>query len=185
MRLIRLLAMAAVVFATPVHAEAPLEKGFAGALLGCEEWVLNPASWANGVAPFVTTVGLGEKMEQVAQIDEILLPPPSLRAANRYWRINSTPEASFVLVVSEDLPMCHITGGGAVDLQPAAESVLGAQAFADRWEAIGSETSGEALTTAFRHRKQPALLLLVTHATTAGQPLDRVQVIATASYIPD
>jgi len=33
------------------NAQSDLEKGSAGALRGCEEWVLNPASWTEGPAP--------------------------------------------------------------------------------------------------------------------------------------
>src|SRR3546814_9173797 len=103
---------AAFALATPVHAQSDLEDGFAGALRGCEEWILDPASWAQGSGPFVAAVGLGDKMGLVNQIDEASLPSKELRRGNHYWRINSTEKAGYVLVVSDQLPMCHITGGG-------------------------------------------------------------------------
>jgi hypothetical protein len=173
---------AALLFANSVQAEPVLEQGFAGALRGCEEWVLNPKSWVGGVAPFVSAVGLGEKMGLVERVDEASLPPKSLRVANRYWRINSTPGAGFVLVVSDQLQMCHVTGGGDTDLQPSIESVLQANAFASRWERMAEAVDGEMVTTRFRNREDPAFSLFVSRATTAGQRLDRVQVIATATY---
>ena len=43
-----IIAAAGSALAAPVHAQSNLERGFAGALRGCEEWVLNPASWADG-----------------------------------------------------------------------------------------------------------------------------------------
>jgi hypothetical protein len=176
------LAAMAIEFATSAKAEAPLEQGFAGALRGCEEWVLNPKSWARGVAPFVATVGLGDKMGLVERVDEASLPPPPLRVANHYWRINSTPNSGFVLVVSDQLPMCHITGGGAADLQPAIEAVLGASAFTSHWARVGDDTRGELRTTSYQSRQDPALSILVSRAKAPGQRTDRVQVLATATY---
>ncbi|MEO7247713.1 MAG: hypothetical protein ABIW31_04610, partial [Novosphingobium sp.] len=90
---------AALLTSSPAHAQPDLEQGFAGALRGCEEWVLNPASWANGTEPFVSTVGLGGKMGLVAQVNDEALPPKMLRRAIHYWRINSTPDAGYILVV--------------------------------------------------------------------------------------
>jgi hypothetical protein len=49
-------------FAPPAQAERNLERGFDGALRGCEEWLLNPASWVEGPVPFIKAVGLGEQM---------------------------------------------------------------------------------------------------------------------------
>ena len=121
-------------------------------------------------------------MGLVAQVDEASLPPEALRVANHYWRINSTPGAGFVLVVSDQLPMCHVTGGGDTDLQPTVEAVLGASAFASRWEKTGEHVRGEMKTTAYRSREDSAFSLLVSRANTAGQRLDRAQVIATATY---
>jgi hypothetical protein len=124
--------------ASPAHAEPNLEKGFDGALRGCEEWLLNPASWAEGTGPFVEAVGLGSQMSIVDRVDEVNLPPAQLRRANHYWRINSTPNAGYILVVSDQLPMCHITGGGGVDLQPSVESVLSSADFNQRWQSENS-----------------------------------------------
>jgi len=182
MRLFLSVAAVALFCAASARAETPLERGFAGALRGCEEWVLNPKSWSNGVAPFVKLVGLGDKMGLVARVEDVSLPPPSLRAANHYWRINSTPGAGFVLVVSDQLPMCHITGGGDADLQPAVEATLRASPFASRWEKTGDEVRGEMVTTSFRNREDPAFNVVVSRARAVGQSLDRVQVIATATY---
>lgn len=175
-------AAVALLLANSAQAQTPLEQGFAGALRGCEEWVLNPKSWASGLAPFVSAVGLGDKMGLVARVDEASLPPKPLRATNRYWRINSTPGAGFVLVVSDQLPMCHVTGGGDTDLQPVVESVLSEHAFADRWEKSGEEAEGDLITTVFRNREEPAFSILVSRAKAPGQRLDRVQVMATATY---
>lgn len=166
------------------HAEAALEEGFAGALRGCEEWVLRPKSWSGGIAPFVASVGLGDKMGLVKRVDEVSLPPKSLRAGNHYWRINATPAAGYVLVVSDQLPMCHITGGGGVDLQPSVEAVLETSAFRSRWTKAGDQSAGETVTSVYRNLEEPSLSILISRAGKPGGRTDRVQLIATATYKP-
>lgn len=168
--------------ALPAQAEPNLEKGFDGALRGCEEWLLNPASWAEGTGPFSEAVGLGPQMGLVDHVEEANLPPIPLRRANHYWRINSRPDAGYVLVVSDQLPMCHITGGGGVDLQPSIESVLSSAEFNQRWQAEKSAMKKGMVTTVFRNREEPALSITISRAGKMGEQLDRVQVLATANY---
>ena len=182
MRYILYAFLASVAFASPAHAEPNLERGFDGALRGCEEWLLNPASWADGPAPFIKTVGLGEQMSLVERVEEVNLPPEQMRRANHYWRINSTQTAGYVLVVSDQLPMCHITGGGGTDLQPSVQTVLSSPAFSARWEQLNTSSTDDMETTAFRNRLDPALSIMVSRANRAGQRLDRIQVLATATY---
>lgn len=184
----RRLGLAVVVaLAAPAHAqpEADLERGFAGALRGCELWVLEPKSWSEGTARFVERVGLGDRMGMVEGVPAVALPPQALRAGNLYWRINSTQTAGYILVVSFQMPMCHITGGGDVDLQPLVEKVLASAAFAARWEKLGDDAPGEPregmASTIYRSREDPKFSIQISRAPASGQPLDRVQVIATAT----
>lgn len=146
--------------------------------------MLNPASWAEGYGPFVTAVGLGDKMGLVDKISEASLPPDALRQANHYWRINATLEAGYMLVVSDQLPMCHITGGGNADLQPAAEAVLASPEFASRWEWKGEHSQGDMASSKFRHREEKAFSIVISRARQPGLRTDRVQVVATAIYEP-
>jgi len=176
------LAFAAIAAATPVCAQPALESGFAGALRGCEEWVLNPASWAEGPEPFIAAVNLGSAMGYVRSVDAAALPPEQLRIDNRYWRINSTEGAGYILVVSATLPMCHITGGGDTDLQPAVEAVLTSDGFQGHWEAIRTEIQGDLASTIFRNREEPMFSMTVSRSSEPGQRLDRVQVLATAMF---
>jgi hypothetical protein len=182
MRLILSVILACVVLVPSAHAETNLERGFDGAVRGCEEWLLNPASWTDGVGPFVEAVGLGEQMGPVDRVAEANLPPPQMRRGNRYWRINSTPVAGYVLVVSDQLPMCHITGGGESDLQPSVESVLSSTDFQRRWEQQGTVIEGDVAATTFLNRSDPALSIIITRAREPGQRTDRVQVTATGAY---
>src|SRR3954470_3676793 len=178
----RFILSAAFAFATPAHADSNLERGFAGALRGCEEWLLNPASWSDGTAPFIKTVGLGEQMGLVDKVEEVNLPPEQLRRANHFWRINSTNGAGYVLVVSDQLPMCHITGGGDPDLQPIVATVLSSPEFKSHWEQLKSSARGDMTSTVFRNREDPALSIVISREKQRGERLDRVQGLATATY---
>lgn len=172
----------AIVTASPAQAQEAELAGFSGALRGCEEWVLNPASWIDGPAAFESAVGLGDKMGLVAEIDQASLPPPALRQANHYWRINSTATTGYVLVVSDQLPMCHISGGGDADLQPIVETVLATSAFSSRWEQTSVEEHQELRSTIFRSRVDPLFFATITRAKSPGARKDRVQVLVTATY---
>lgn len=167
---------------SPAIAQSELESGFEGALRGCEEWVLNPASWAEGVEPFMRTVGLGNTMGLVESVDEAALPPRQLRVANHYWRINSSVTAGYILVVSDQLPMCHITGGGGIDLQPIVEAVLASSEFQGRWEKVEDSSRGDMISSLFQNREEPSFSIVISRATKAEQRLDRVQVLATATF---
>ena len=182
MRRLPAVILATLAFGTPAQAQPVLEKGFAGALRGCEGWILNPASWVDGPKPFMAAVGLGDAMGLVSRVDEVNLPPRQLRRGNHYWRINSTPGAGYILIVSDQLPMCHITGGGDTDLQPVVESVLASADFKARWEQLKTSSKGDMVSTIFRNRQDPALAIVISRASGANQRLDRVQVAATATY---
>ena len=182
MRFVLSSTIAALAFATPVYAQTELEKGFAGALRGCEEWILNPGSWANGPAPFISAVGLGDKMGLVSQVDDAALPPVQFRQANHYWRINSTTDAGYILVVSDQVPMCHITGGGDADLQPIVESVLVASAFTKRWKRVSQKTKGDIISTEYLNQEDSKFFIVISRANKPGLRRDRVQVLATGIF---
>lgn len=183
MTVLLILAAAAAASSVAPGQEA-LETGLSGALRGCEEWVLNPASWATGLKPFVDKVALEGRIGLVDHVDEVNLPPKSLRRGSHFWRINATETAGYILVVSDQLPMCHITGGGAADLQPVAEAVIASAEFGRSWEKLESEGREDMVSTRFRNRTEPALELILSRARFAGGARDRVQLIATALYKP-
>lgn len=172
----------ALCLASPAYAQSDLQKGFAGAIRGCEERVLNPASWAKGAGPFVSAVGLGDKMGLVDSVNEATLSPTELRLGNRYWRINPTQGAGYILIVSDQIPMCHITGGGDTDLQPVIEAILASTEFGKHWEKISDQSKGDMTSTQFRSRQDPSFSMVVSRANKPGERLDRVQVLATATY---
>src|SRR3546814_17425363 len=83
------------------------------------------------------------------------------------------------LPISDQLPMCHITGGGDTDLQPIVEAVIASPDFARHWEAGGDLSKGDMASTRFRNREEPSLSIIISRAKSPGQRLDRVQVIET------
>jgi hypothetical protein len=167
---------------TDYQAEQNLERGFNGALRGCEEWLLNPTSWASGLDPFIKGVGLGDQMGRVERVEEVNLPPEQFRKGMHFFRINSTPMSGYVLVLSDELPMCHITGGGGRDLQPSVRSVLSSPEFQRRWQQSKTDSNKDMATTVFRNMREPALSIAISRAAEPGQRMDRVQVLATATY---
>jgi hypothetical protein len=160
----------------------PLRRGLEGALRGCEIWVLNPSSWLDDPARFLAAIDLGGAVFETESLPEPLLPPEPFRRGNRFWRINAGPSEGYALVVSRDIPMCHITGGGGVDFQPAAEAVAASPDVSDRWERIGEERRDGMVSTFFRLRKEPKLALVLSRADAPGARRDRPQVIATVTY---
>lgn len=183
MRIGAILAAASVLLSTPAMAQDDaLAEGFAGALRGCEEWVLTPASWVDGPEPFLEAVGLGDHMGLVSEIAEQVQPPEQWRVGNYYWRINSTPSSGYYLIVSDRLPICHITGGGSEDLQPGAAALLASEDFLARWVLEDRQERTGMVTTMYRHREVSAFTLAVSHAIEPGQRTDRVQLLASAMY---
>lgn len=176
------LAAALLAVALPATARPELAIGFDGALRGCENWVLKPASWADGLGPFVSKLGLGDKAGWVESVNEAALPPPSMRVANHFLRINSTPGSGFILVVSDRAPFCHITGGGDLDIQPSIAGVLASSAFKQRWQEEKSRNDGDMVSTSFRSRTNSRFEMLISRAKKAGGQLGPVQVLITAQY---
>jgi hypothetical protein len=165
------------------RADPALEKGFADALRGCEEWLLNPTSWMEGVDKFPAAAGLAGTMVAV-DTTPVAAPPPQLRIANHYWRIDATQGVTFFLVVSDRLPMCHITGGGDADLQPDVESVLKGKLFTSHWGATEDGIRNGIVTTEFRHLEYPQFTVVISRALEPNQRRDQIQVIATAQFEP-
>lgn len=174
------LLLTGLIAAPSANAQPVLEEGLAGAVRGCEEWVLNPSSWIEGAEPFLAIVGLGDRIGLVETVAEVNLPPPELRVANHYWRINSTSDAGYVLVVSDQLPMCHITGSGSGDMQPVVESLLASGEFLSRWTKENERKIDDMVTTSYRHVAEPSFFIAFSRASKPGQRVDRVQIIATA-----
>jgi hypothetical protein len=166
----------------PASAQSDLENGLEGALRGCEQWVLEPATWADGLDKFAAKLGLGDKAGWVQSVDEHALPPKELRVANHYFRIDSTANAGYILVVSDRVPFCHITGGGGTDLEPTVEAVLASSDFKSHWEEVKDQSLPDMASTLFRSREDPKFEIVISRAKKPGERLDRVQVLATAIY---
>ncbi len=169
--------------APPAPDPAGLAAGFDGVLLACESWVLDPSSWTGeqGIAPLVELTGLGERIYPVPGVIDAALPPAEFRRANHYFRVDATAGEGFYLVVSDQVPMCHITGGGVNAMGDVVEQVLASPAFMHRWEVMGAEEGDGVISTQYRHRLVPQMDLVVSRQR-AGSANDLVQVVATAQY---
>ena len=163
-------------------ASTPVQEGFAGALRGCETWVLDPSSWADGTRSFESKVGLGSMMGMVDNVGEASLPPPAMRRANHFWRINASADSGYVLVVSDQLPICHITGGGGTDIRTAVTTTLTAPEFSRHWTKTGEHSANGLVSTEYRSVVDPKFSIIISQPSADSWSLDRVQVIATAQY---
>lgn len=170
--------------APPPPDPAAQAAGFDGTLLACESWVLDPTSWSGGqgIAPLVELTGLGDKIYPVPGVIDAALPPEEFRTANHYFRVDATRGEGFYLVVSDRLPMCHITGGGVNAMDLAVEQVLASPAFLHRWEEVANATDGGMVSTHYRHRLVPEMEIVISRQQGTGHATDLVQVIATAQY---
>lgn len=177
-------ALALLVAGCAAQPEKPLgelEQGFVAALRGCEEWLLNPQSWVKTDAPFLASMGIGDKVSHVETIDEAAKPPKSMQDANRYYEIRPTDTARFYLVVSYQIPMCHISGFSDADLQPVVNTVLSSKVFRERWTQTGEEDRGNIISTWFRNHADKRFNLLVTRSENPGDRTDRTQMMASAT----
>jgi hypothetical protein len=163
---------------------AQMAAGIDGVFLACESWVLDPTSWsgADGIAPLVELSGLGNHIYPVPTVIDAAQPPVEFRLANHYFRIDATSRSGFYLVVSDRLPICHITGGGGVDLQPVVQEVLASAPFLARWEEIDRAEGRGMISTVYRHRLVPEMEMIVSRKPASGGYSDVVQMIATAQY---
>ncbi|MXO64253.1 hypothetical protein [Altericroceibacterium endophyticum] len=171
---------ASLTLAPPAAPQQPLESGLEGAIQGCEEWVLNPASWTDGIEPFMENVALGDRMGLVDSIPESAQPPRNLRVANHYWRINATKDAGYFLVVSDHVPMCHITGGGEVDLQPTVAALMSSADFSRNWQLVDEFSDDGMLTSKFSHRQEPSLIMTLSRSDQSKTSAARPQLVVTA-----
>ncbi|WCL52859.1 hypothetical protein [Gimibacter soli] len=182
---IRMAAILSLMVAAPAAAQSELETGFEGALAACREWINNPASWQKGPQGFMDVMGMGDRLVPIREVIPPALPPESLRVANAFWRIKATDSAGYVLVVSGKIPMCHITGGGNADLQPAIEAVLASPRFTETWEPAEDLSNENLASTMFQDRQEPAFTIVITRALGPGERQDRTQLIATAVFNPE
>ena len=182
-----LLGLAIVLMAQPVRAQdgptrGAIEAGLAGVLRGCETWILDPKSWADGPAPFLAAMRLGDRVSEVASIPDDLKPPQRLRKGNRSFRIDVSDRAGFALTVSTEIPMCHIVGVGFGDFVSATDAVLATEAFGASWARIGEKDEGSSHSVIFRLRRSERLALTLSQPTEDPDTVRTIHLLGTAVY---
>ena len=149
------------------------------AIVACERWLLDPASWAGNMQAFGRDAGL----QPQASVPDVALPPPAMRVALHHWRV-PIGEGGILVTASDRLPVCHLAGGGPFDLNPPVVALLQSAAWNRRWKAAGSTRQGGMATRRFVNLRDPELTMTLSYAAAAGGRTDRVQMIATAQYNP-
>ena len=171
---------AALASAAPSIAAASPEGGLRTALHACESWLLEPSTWADGIDGFPTRAKISG-MEPRTSVPDVALPPIRFRQNLHSWRV-PVGEGGYFVTASDTIPICHIVGGGPQDFEPGVESVLNSYEFAVRWKAINQKKHGDAISSEFRSKIDPALGMLITRADQASARTDRGQLAATLTY---
>lgn len=172
------------VLGAEMRTQQEIATGLAGVLRGCETWVLDPASWIDGTTPFLEAMNLGEQVSEVASIPDHLKPPTSLRKGNRSFRIDVNDRAGFALVVSTEIPMCHIVGVGFGDFGTAITVVLESEAFRESWHQLKELDHGSSQSIVFRHRQDNRLELTLSQPNPPATRALTIRLLATAVFDP-
>ena len=153
------------------------------ALLGCERWVLFPAIWAEDttLGAFEDSLGPPTAVTRLAELDEAFLPPTDMRHANHYWRITATDGTMVNLVVSDRLPICHITASGAGEVEAATRGLTDTPGFTARWKAESDDSRPGMRSILYRNREDEGMVAVVSHTTQGGSEIG-LRLIATAVY---
>ncbi len=152
-------------------------------ITACEDWILEPKIWADNVAGFPASTGLAARgLTAQAQVPDVALPPPALRRALHHWRVAAGNAAGVFVTASDQLPVCHLAGGGPVDFQPAVEALVASEAFAKHWKVVRSQKSDDLVKMDYVSLQDPKLTMVLSGAAQAGERRDRVQFLATLQY---
>ena len=162
---------------------SPVSTAVETAVAACEQWLLEPKTWVDGIAEFPRSAGLlGQGLRQVPSVPDAALPPPGLRTSLHFWHVAVNSGGGLYVTVSDRQPMCHVVGGGPEDFQPQVSTLLGGRAFLTRWKLV-EDTKRDGIRSArYQNKQSQRLGMIVSHAATAGGGLDRPQLIITAQY---
>jgi hypothetical protein len=170
----------ALLAAAAVTAKSP-QEGLQTAVKACESWILDPATWADQISEFPKQAGLSGQLQAQDSVPDVALPPPELRNALHFWHV-PVGQGGYFVTVSDVKPFCHIAGGGPDDFEPGAEAALTALISKGSWRKVADKTNGGLRSSELVSGQSDQLTMTLTRAATAGQPTDRVQVLATAVY---
>jgi hypothetical protein len=161
---------------------ADIKSAVTASVEACAKWVLEPATWADGIDDFPTKAGLGSVLQQRGKIAEAVMPPPALRRSNHHWFASAGNDQGVFLTTSDVAPFCHIAGGGQSDFQPVVESFLAEPAFLAKWRKLDSSTGDGMVSDRFVSKEDDAFEMIISRASKPAQRTDRVQFLATAQF---
>lgn len=168
--------------AAPADA-ARISTVVATAVAACEDWILNPDSWTADVAQFPRKNGLADRgLNAVSHIPDVAMPAADLRRGLHHWRVAASDTAGVFVTTSDQLPVCHVAGGGPVDFEPGVEAALASDEFAKHWKAGATQKLDDLVRTDYVSLQNPRMTMLVSRAAQPNQRQDRVQFIATMQY---
>lgn len=152
------------------------------AIATCEHWILDPSSWADGVDQFAKKGSLAARgLTAESGVPDIALPPPNARIGMHHWRV-PIGKGGIYVTASDQVPLCHVVGGGPFDLQPGVTALQASPGLLERWKQISQETRDDLLITTYVSLQDPKLSLVLSRAAKSGLRTDRAQLIATVFY---
>ena len=178
--------IATVVFgllAHPAQAEtSELQVALSSGLAACENWVLEPKTWAENDKLFAAKIGLEGKLLPMGGIPSGILPDGLMASATNFWRIDGGNGNGIFVVASSTNPVCNVAAGGPSDLQPDAEKLIAAINQGKNWKLVDSERQDGMITSFFESMTDSKSGLIVSRASKAGDRTDRVQFLATVTF---
>ena len=157
-------------------------SGFSASLATCETWILHPESWVDGTEKFQASFELGDFLSPIGTVRNWERPPEPWRVANHYWKIQTAPDTGFTIVVSDQLPICHVTGSGSKDMRPAIESVLSSPEFARHWTKDSDSKQGMLTIRNYHLTENPRFVAVVSVPDDKLWNLERPQVLMSIQF---
>ena len=179
-------AIAAAAFgllALPAKADInELQAALSNGLVACQNWILEPKTWAEDDKLFASNIGLDGKLIPMGGIPSGVLPDGLMASATNFWRIDAGNGNGVFVVASSTIPVCNVAGGGPSDFQPDAEMLVAKIGQGQDWKIANSERKDDMTTTFFKGMVYNNNELVVSRASKAGDRTDRVQFLASVTF---
>ena len=178
-----IVAVAFGLLSLPAKADtSELQAALSNGLVACQNWVLEPKTWAENDKLFAAKIGLEGKLLPMGGIPSGIFPEGLMASATNFWRIDGGNGNGVFVIASNTNPVCNVAGGGPSDLQPDAERLITKISQGQNWKIADSKRQDDMTTTFFKSIIDPKSELVVSRASKAGDRTDRVQFLATVTF---
>lgn len=159
-----------------------LQTAMSDGVHACQEWILDPKTWAENNQLFAEKIGLGDKLIAIGGLPPGVLPNELMVQATNFWRLNGGNGNGVFVVASNINPVCNVAGGGPSDLQPAAEAIVSDFKQGKEWKEMNVKSEADMTSSHFVNEANQKAEMVISRATKAGGRTDRVQFLTTVFY---